>query len=302
MIALLALSACQSTDAESGILSATLVFDGSHTFTSGDVVDGALLILDGQVSVDEGARVEGSVFMVAGEASVGGVVGGDVSVIGGRMTVNPEAEILGDLRAGNAELLLSSGARIRGEVLTGGSSGLEPEALFPERPLERELFLAVLQAILLALVSLAVVRFIPGPADRVMEAALRHPIVSAAMGVLVAVVGLVLFVIMAFTLILIPVSVIGVMVGFFSVGYGWIGIGIRIGRWFRDWRGWENRPGMQAFVGTLLLVLPLNLVALIPYIGDVINLLLISISLGAVILTRFGLREFVPAGEAEALL
>ena len=52
-----------------------------------------------------------------------------------------------------------------------------------------------------------------------------------------------------------------------------------------------------AFLGTLVFMILIDLISIIPFVGSLIALLAVTIGLGAVMLTRFGLREFVPAAD-----
>jgi cytoskeletal protein CcmA (bactofilin family) len=291
---LLTLSACQVQGRQGGIFSGTLVTEGEHIFQAGDQVQGILVILDGRVAVEPGARVEGAVFMLDGALEMDGVVEQDLSAIGGRVSVGPQALIGGDLRVSDVDLDLSPGARVQGQALTGASSGLAPQDMFPSRTLRQQLIWVIPQSLALALLATLLARYLPGPLARVRRAAVGHPVVSAAMGLLAGVVGLVLVVVMAFTLILLPVTFLSLAAGFLSIGYGWSGMGMALGDWLAGRRGWDLSPGRTAFLGAFLFGLILNLAALLPYLGALTGILALTISLGGVLLTRFGLREFVP--------
>jgi hypothetical protein len=120
-----------------------------------------------------------------------------------------------------------------------------------------------------------------------------------AMGLLSGVVGLVLLVFMAFTIILIPVTLLGLLVLFTAVAYGWIGFGLITWRILKRLLKWELRLPAGAFLGTLLFSIFIYLARFIPLVGDWPGLLAITIGLGAVLLTRFGLQTFVPAVDME---
>ena len=50
-------------------------------------------------------------------------------------------------------------------------------------------------------------------------------------------------------------------------------------------------------MGTLVFMILIDLISIIPFVGSLIALLADTIGLGAVMLTRFGLRKFVPAAD-----
>ncbi len=100
---------------------------------------------------------------------------------------------------------------------------------------------------------------------------------------------------MIFTVLLIPVSFLGLFLLFVSIGLGWIGFGLTAGLWLtrRFNLGWST--SLTAAAGTLVFMLVINLFGLIPGISDLLTFVTALIGVGAVFLTRFGAREFIPA-------
>lgn len=301
----LLLSACQASSASPGAISGTLVAGGNHTYGDGINLPGVLVLLDGQVNMEKGSRLLGSVFQLGGVLTINGTIEGDVSAIGGQVILGETAQLTGDLRVGGGELIRSDKALVRGQVLTGAASGLEPGDIFPQREWKAKLLRSLPGTFLLAVFAYLAVRYAPTQVERVMQAGIKHPAVSTAMGLLGGVVGLVLLVVMAFTLILLPVTLLSLVLGFLSIGYGLIGIGLAAGCHLARKYSWKHSQPASAFIGTLAVSLLLNVIALLPYIGDIIVLIALSTAIGAVLLTRFGLREFVPAsmtsGESDDL-
>jgi hypothetical protein len=119
-------------------------------------------------------------------------------------------------------------------------------------------------------------------------------LLDGALGLLVALVLPALLVMMAFTVILIPLVIIVGLLLILFLGYGLVAIGHRLGMWLRKfvaarWGRSLSRPA-ATFLGTLLLALLFE----IPYLGDgllVVTAVLVS---GAVMLTHFGIRRYVP--------
>lgn len=294
----LTLSGCATAGAAGGAYSGTLVLEGRHVYAKGMVLNGTLVVVDGEVVLESGTRVTGPAYLLSGVLTIAGEIEGDVSVIGGELILGPQAVIGGDLRVGSGTLNRSPQARVRGEVLLGAASGVSPADLSPARSTTAQLIWLMPQALFLAGLAYLLVRARPVPVQRVGWAAARHPVVAAAMGLLAGIVGPVLLVVMAFTLILIPVTIIGLVVAFLAIGYGWIGMGAALGPWLAGRRGWRLSQPQAAALGTFALLLLLNTLSLLPLIGHWIALAGAIVALGAVLLTRFGLREFVPASEA----
>jgi hypothetical protein len=148
---------------------------------------------------------------------------------------------------------------------------------------------------LLGLAAAATVRFIPHALGRVSRAATRQALVSGSLGLLVAVVAPALIVMMAFTVILVPLALLSLLAAGFVVAYGWIALGTALGNRLASRLHRPAGPSLRAFLGTWLFLLLLGVVELIPVAGSLLSLLVAIIALGAVLLTRFGTRTFVPA-------
>jgi hypothetical protein len=87
------------------------------------------------------------------------------------------------------------------------------------------------------------------------------------------------------------VSLIGALILGAAFIFGWVAIGLEVGRrlalaFRREWH-----PATQAGLGTLLLSFVIYAVGLIPCLGFSVGALVWMLGLGAVILTRFGGKE-----------
>lgn len=288
------LAACAT---DNGAYSGTVVLEGRHVYGSGEVLNGVFLVVDGEAVLEEGARLKGSAFMLGGSATINSQVDQDVSVIGGNLTVGPNAMIGGDLRVGSGELDLSSQATVKGSVLKGPASDVQLEDIFPRASPRERLVQLLPWALVLAFLAYLSALYMPLPVARISQAEIKHPVVCAAMGILFGIVGPILLVFMAFTVILIPATLIGLLIGALTVAYGWIGFGQAFGRWLVGRLNLQVGRAGRAFLGTLVFMILIDLISIIPIVGSLIALLAITIGLGAVMLTRFGLREFVPAAD-----
>lgn len=287
------LASCQ----QEGLVSGNLILEGDHQLSSGESLIGVVFILDGSLSLEEGARVAGPVYMLAGRLASDGEITDDLSILGGEAILGPNAQIGGDLNLGGGNIQRSPQATISGRVNTGvGLQVPERPALFHET-LRDQLPSFIVQAILLAGLAFIVVRWRPGNVRRVSKAMLAYPIVTGAMGLLAGVVALVLLVLIAFTIILIPVSLLFGFMIVLAIIFGWVALGEALGRLLVKRLKWNLTPGMTAALGTLLFVFLINALALIPLIEGLVPLIVSILALGAVFLTRFGLTEFVPASD-----
>ena len=260
------------------VQTAELVLDGHHEATAHR---GALVVGDAQVSVPADAEVPGPVHVLGGETRILGTVDGDVTHLGGRLVVADGATITGTLQEVGGTLVVSPGADI------GRRSSVE---FVPgdAHPVQRVLPVALI-TLLLAGVGAWRARRSPRSLENMRRAVARHPVVSITVGGLVTVTFLSLFVFMAFTLVLLPVSLIGLAAGLVMIGYGVVALGGVVAR-----RLPIQRPGWAAAVGVVAVMALLQLLPVIPVVGNVAVGGLLLAGLGAVVLTYFGLREFTP--------
>ena len=296
-VLILSLSSCTPVGENLGAYSGTMILQGKHTYQAGKTLPGVLILIDGEAVLEPGARVEGAVFVMGGGLNLNGEVDGDVSVIGGQVEIGPQAHIQGDLRVGSGEHRLSQQARIDGQVLIGAASGLEVDDLLPQRSLQNQLVWLVPEALILAGIAYLLTRYLPRPLDNVRQAAVNHPLISAAMGLLAGIVLPALLVVMAYTLILIPVTVLGLLIGFLVIGYGYIALGAEVGQRLARWRQMKINPPASSFLGTGVFYLSMNILGMIPFVGSLLNLIFAVLVVGAVLLTRFGYHAYTPPYE-----
>lgn len=300
LFAVLLLAACSPED---GRYSGTLVAGGTHEFGSRETLEGGLLVTDGRVILGAGSLVTGPVYIMGGEVSVEGEIRADLSIIGGEVALGPQAKISGDLDIAGGKLTRSPEAVVTGEVNRGTGSGVQTP-LFPEwtiiptpegLALIQRLITFGVNTLLLAAAAAFAARFLPRPVARVARAVTEAPVVTGALGLLALITIPSLLVLMAFTVVLIPAALLGALLLGAVVLYGWVSIGSEIGYRLARWRGWSLRPAASSFVGMLLFTLLVNGSGFIPVVGTVVSVIAASVGLGAVLLTRFGMRTFSSA-------
>ena len=287
----LLLSACNTN----GLYHFTLVMDGEHELDRD--LQGDLLIFGGKAILPENIELDGSAHVLSGSLLAAGEITGDVLLLNGDLTLEPPAHIQGDLNLGGGSSQVSPGAVIEGKVNRGSGVPL-PE--LPERraPTGWEIVArSILGGVLLGWLAAALVRTFPEAVGRVGEAAVRHSLVSGAMGLLVGIVGVSVLVTIAYTILLIPITFFGFFVMGMGVVYGWIGMGVLAGRLGVRLLKRPVPPSRSAFFGTLAFVILMEFASSIPFVGGLIGLILAMVGMGAVFLTRFGLQSFTPATE-----
>ncbi|MFC7193808.1 hypothetical protein ACFQL4_02730 [Halosimplex aquaticum] len=94
---------------------------------------------------------------------------------------------------------------------------------------------------------------------------------------------------MAFTLLLIPLSIAGLVGEVLIVLYSQVAFGRLVGRQLPI-----DRDEVATVAGVGLFLLALELLALVPYLGTLVQFALIVVGFGAVLNSYFGLQRFEP--------
>ena len=129
----------------------------------------------------------------------------------------------------------------------------------------------------------------PSIIENVGAAITEHTLVSAVIGSLAATTLLVLFVYMAFTLILLPLAIVELVAEFQVVLYGQAVFGYLIGLGLPI-----DSDGVATLAGIATFLLALELFGFVPYLGGIVQLAVAVVGVGAVLNTYFSLQRFDP--------
>ena len=94
---------------------------------------------------------------------------------------------------------------------------------------------------------------------------------------------------MAFTLILLPLAIVGLFAEFLIILYGQAVFGYLIGT-----RLPLASDTASTFAGVAVFLLAFELLGLVPYLGAIAQLTVVAVGFGAVLNTYFGLQRFTP--------
>lgn len=311
-----------STAMAKGIYDDKIVAGGTFTLNSGETLDGNLLIFGGAVTLEEESLVEGNVSLMGGTISIDGRVEGDVIGFGGVIRLGEASEVDGDLTALGAVVHRDPGAVVGGQVIKGIDGPFtfpSPFSFVPDVPdVPRVPYLPdfnvgvnplwaglwfFFKTFLWAALAVLVVMFLPNPIERTADAIVAQPVLSGGVGLLTVIVMPILLVILAITIILIPVS----FVGGFALGLAWflgrIAVGYEVGRRLAKTLNKDWAPAVSAGVGMFLLALVVDASGqLIQCIGWIFPTIVAVVGIGGLLLTRFGTQIYPPVAAAEALV
>ena len=297
LLALLSLTGCVTPSIQSEGL---VIGDSSYRLESGETVNTDLTIIGGNATLDENSTVNGDVTVVGGNVTIDGSVKGSVAVIGGTVSLEENAEITGDLVSLGGSVRRAANAKVEGEVASGQPFNIPLMRSLPINinfdPVTGPL-MAFFQALALAALAIVVQLFAAPLMERTGGTALAQPVVAGGVGLLTVVVAPALLIILAVTIILIPLSLLGFLAMGLAVLFGWLCLGLIVGRQMAVWLKQPWSDPVSAGVGTLSLSLLSSMLNLIPCLGWVANALIWLVAIGATILTRFGTQSYPSAPE-----
>jgi hypothetical protein len=144
-----------------------------------------------------------------------------------------------------------------------------------------------------AALAILLVLFFKEPAERVAQTAINQAIISAGSGLLTAILAPIVLIVVTLTIILIPVSFIGILVLAIAWLLGWVSLGLEVGRRIAKMFDQEWAPAIAAGVGTFVLFFVLSgFNEIAPCIGWFPRTIVGLWGLGAVVLTRFGTQAY----------
>ncbi len=286
-----------------------VIFGGTFTLESDETHNGNIVVFGGSVTLESDSTVNGDVVLIGGTVEVGGKVNGSVVGIGGAVRLNEGADVMGDLYTLGAALRREEGTTVHGQVVNGfnlpdsvtipdemnGGSAAEtdqPKLTFDASPI-LDMIWFFFRLFMYAALAVVLMLFLPKQIDRIAEAAITQPVVTAGAGLLTAVLAPLALIAITITIILIPVTIIAIIVLFTAWLIGWISLGTELGRRAAKALNMEWTPVISAGVGTFALFLIFGgFRQLIPCIGFLPHFLISIWGLGAVVMTRFGTHEY----------
>ena len=289
-----------------GLYDSRVVFGGSFTLGSGEILHGDLAVFGGAAVLHKGSAVEGTVALIGGNLDANGEIDGDLVVVGGNATLGASAVVRGDVWEIGGNVSRGT-ARIEGDYYEG--EGLDIPYNFDDFnfdftrtfrgfpgswiSLQTRVIAYLFQSFMLAALAVLVLIFWPNPTGRVASTVIGQPLATGGIGLLTIVVAPILFLLLMITICLIPVSIIGIIILVVAVVFGWIALGLEVGKRLAIALNQEYQPVVMAGLGTLVLSLVVNGINFIPCVGWLAPFLVGAVGLGGVILSRFGTQTYM---------
>ncbi len=233
----------------------------------------------GSVVVEPEQVVEGDINVVGGDVTVAGTVDGDVNVVGGNIILRGDGRINGQEHAVGGDVAQAI------VPWAGGNSGVQSYAYAPDHRLWWRI----------AWDSVVLVFFLIFPLRTRMAVGRleQHPAMATGAGLFGWVAVLPLMVLLAITVVLIPLIFVEFVLLTAAVFIGTAALALLVGRRFYELLSPNATP--SPLVALILGLTLLTAAQLVPVVGVLVTLLTALVGLGAVILT-FVPEPPVPAG------
>ncbi|MFZ2095207.1 MAG: polymer-forming cytoskeletal protein [Anaerolineales bacterium] len=281
---------------------AALVIGNSYTLESGETLNDELFILGGSVDLMVGSTINGNVFLLGGSVQAAGTINGNVTVLGGTLYMASSFVLNGNLNSAGTVINRDPGAQIYGQYNTNENVPyviIPGQVRIPDLNSNLNPFFRVVgfffRLFLWALIAMVLAMFFPVHLTRISQTAILQPLISGGMGFLTIIIVPIILVLLAITICLIPVTLLGALLLVIAWVAGLIALGYEVGKRFSAMFKQEWHPAILAGIGTLALMLVLSgLEAIIPCVGWIPKALVGLLGLGAVLLTQFGTKPYTP--------
>lgn len=303
-----------------------VVLFGTFTLESGETLVGNLVVLGGVVRLQEGSEVDGDVVVFGGNVTVSGDIENTLVAIGGVVSLTGTAIVHGDLIAPATVVRRDPDAKIFGQIITENVPRVNivlPEITEPDIPgvpevprstfsssVSRALqpvvsfFTTLVRALVFSAVSVLALLLLPKQSKRVRGAIEQKPALSGGFGLLsvaVFVAAVITLALLSITVILIPLTVPLIILLSLALAlgllFGMIAAGAEVGRRMMNAFKQNWTPTLQIAIGgfSLSFILGLLSLGLWSFLGSFLWMVVGAMGLGAVLLTRFGTRDYIPS-------
>ena len=301
LLLLLSIILIPTTTFASSLEDDKVIFGSNYTLREGETLNGDLIIFGGNVILETSSAVIGDTVIFGGNLTLNGTINGNLIALGGIVVLGEDAFVQGDLTILGSSYESSAGAVISGNIIT--EENLPFEFNLPENglfkgdfPIPQPTQLPFVSASwfffrLLIWTGLAILvsLFIENQAEVINRKALNEPALSFIVGFGVIVVAPFVFLALIVTLILSPVSLVGIFALVAAWVVGLVSLSIEVGRKLVQALDQTLPVPLLAGIGMFILALFFNgFSQVVPCVGWLPKFILGAWVMGAVILTLFG--------------
>ena len=310
-----------TVQAEDGDQPGQIIFGGNYVLDEDETLEGDLIIIGGNATLKSGSVLNGDILIAGGTINVSGSINGNLLSFGGVVNIESDAKIHGDLVRFGGVYNIDQGAEIEGNLVSNEGIALDFDFLddwsnWEEfdfdysteeyNPIQQtfstqrlalekigEFLMNAAKALGMAVLTVIASLFLFKPMERSSETLYQNPALSFGIGLLTLIAFPILMVLMLFTIILIPVSILGLIGLALATLFGWFTLSLLLGRRMAEVFNTRWTDPLNAGVGSLVLSLVAAIANIIPCIGWLLPTLFISAGLGAAVMSRLGTRVYV---------
>jgi hypothetical protein len=275
-----------------------ILFRESFTVPAQETYSGNLIAVESTVRLEEGSTFDGNMILVGGSMESAGKIIGDIASVGASIHFASPSILSGNAVCIGTAPQVDAGAGVTGTIHTLEGFSL-PNSPTAENTQETgsaagkadfwyEVTIILFRMFLLSAVATLIFLFLPSPAERVARTIVEKPAVSFLIGLLTMMAAAALFLLLALTVCLSPLSLLGSIILLVAILLGWVALGWEIGVQVCGMLRMKAHPAVVAGIGTIILTLIASGLGFVPWAGPILILLVLSFGLGAVVLTRFG--------------
>jgi len=306
LILLIAAVIIPTTVTASGFSDDKVVFGGNFSLGSDEVLNGDLIVLGGNIVLETSSTINGDTVVLGGNVSSDGTINGNLVAMGGIVEFLDQAQVNGDLIVLGSSYEQAEGAVISGNIITEENIPFEfnlPERIalfegnFPASQLQQLPLVSapwfLFRILIWTGLAILMTLFIKDQAAVINRAAFGQPFMSFVVGLGVIIVTPLVLIALIITILLSPVSLLGIIALFAAWVVGLVALSLEIGRKLAEASNQSWPAPVMAGLGMFILTLILNgFNQIVPCFGLVPKFVLGLWVMGAVFLTRFGTREY----------
>ena len=306
LVLLIAAVVIPSTASASGFADDKVIFGGNFTLRSGEDLNGDLVVFGGNIILEESSIVNGDTVILGGNVTSNGTIKGNLVALGGTVELQEQARIDGDLTVLGSSYEQAQGAVIYGNIITeenipfefswSDSFGLF-DGNYPAFQLQRLPFVSAswffFRILIWTGLAILLALFIQDQAAVINRTAFGNPFMSVVVGLGVILVAPLVLIALIITILLSPVSLLGIFALIAAWVIGLVAVSIEVGRKLAAALNQSWPTPLMAGLGMFILSLFFNgFSQVVPCFGWLPRFVLGLWVMGAVFLTRFGTKEY----------
>lgn len=273
----------------------------------GSIIDGNIIGIGTTLIIAEDSLVKGDINAFGSTLEISGSVEGDINVFAGTTKIFNEAHIYGNINQIYQQVVAEEEAQIDGQINTltipipvslpiGEVVNTAAEWTKPTRWIIFQLS----RTLAFCLITVLAVVIFKRSTNLVAKSIEENIAITWGLGLLTIIAAPISSLVLIITICLSPIGLLLLLVFVAAIIFGWISLAVVAGKALCSWLHFRLTPELQTLFGSLILGIVTSFLGWIPCIGWSVNLMIGTIGLGGVVLSRFGTYDENKAQNIEA--